>query len=391
MNTFDNGQVRLDILRRRAFNYRWATLPEDVIPLTAADPDFPVAEAIREAIVTYVSEGNLCYGPAQGLPEFRDACAAFIETERSIPSHPDLILASDAAASAMRLVSRFALQPGQEAIIFDPVDFLFRASVEAAGGVPIAYSMDNEENSFDADRLAELVNENTRMICLCNPHNPLGQVATPRMLEAIGEIAVRHNLWIMSDEVWSDIVYPPNRHHSIASISPEIAARTFSIYGFSKSYGIAGLRVGFISAPDTDTMKALTALSRASDTMWGASTVSQIAAVAALTRAGDWLRAFLQHLQGLRDLAVTRLNSMPGVYCDSPQATFVLFPDVSSFGIRSEDIAKHLLETARVAVVPGSSEFFGPGAEGHIRLAFPTSEKILNEGLDRIQMGLSHL
>ncbi len=127
----------MDLLRERAFNMRWAQQPADVLCLTAADSDFPISPAIRDALLDYVQGGVLSYGPAEGLPSFRRAVARMLVERRGVKSHEDLIIAADSAASAMFVIARFALQPGDEAIIFDPVDFLFRASTEAAGGVPV--------------------------------------------------------------------------------------------------------------------------------------------------------------------------------------------------------------------------------------------------------------
>jgi aspartate/methionine/tyrosine aminotransferase len=362
-----------------------------VIPLTAADPDFPVCPAIRQAMVDYIDGGNLCYGPAEGLPDFREACARHLRENRNIDCSADQILAADSAASAMLVVARYALKPGDEAIIFDPVDFLFKASVEAAGGKTVLSPVSQDEGRFDLEHLESLINERTRMIGVCNPHNPLGLVMRRETLEAIGQLAVKHDLWIMSDEIWSDIVYAPHQYTSMASISPEIAERTLTVYGFSKSYGLAGLRVGFLMAPNAKVFDELMQVSTAPTTMWGAATISQVAVVAALEKAGDWFQEFLAHLTRQRDMAVDRLNNIPGVKCRAPEGTYVLFPDITAFGMDCEDLTKYLLDEGRVAVVPGGAQWVGPGAEGHIRIAFPTSRGILSEGLDRIEAALTRL
>jgi aspartate/methionine/tyrosine aminotransferase len=300
-------------------------------------------------------------------------------------------MATNSAASAMYLVARAAItSPGQEALIFDPVDFLFERSVVAAGGRVVRIPLAKAGWTFDPDLVESLiVPGKTRLLGVCNPHNPCGRVWTRDELLALADIAVRHDLLILSDEVWADIVYPPHRLTSIASLNPQVAARTYSVYGFSKGYGLAGLRVGLVACPSEAARNHLVRLSHADETAYGVSTLSQVAAMAAWRDAGDWLARFLAHLEAQRDYAVRRLNAIPGVRCQAPQGTFVVFPDVSTYALDPVVMVHRLLEHHRVAVVPGSARFFGPGALGHLRIAFGTSRGVLREGLDRVERGLA--
>jgi aspartate/methionine/tyrosine aminotransferase/Ca2+-binding EF-hand superfamily protein len=386
---FSDAAVNIAVLRKRAYNYRWAVQPPDVIPLTAADPDFPVAPEIVRAIEAYVKAGHLSYGPAEGLPELRSIASERLSARGGVACSPEAVFVTDGAASALFLVARFALkEPGDEAIVFDPVDFLFERSALAAGGVvkrlPLRRGRDY---SFDPDELESLVTSRTRLLSICSPHNPLGRVWTKRELEQLTTVAVRHNLWILSDEVWSDIVYPPHRHISTASVDPEVHRRTFSIFGFSKSYGLAGLRLGLLISPTHDVHRAIVRISHADDTAYGVSTLSQVAGTAAYRECDGWLERFLVHLRSQRDYAVDRLNRM-GASCIAPQGTYVVFPNVSAITSDATVLAAQLLAHHRVAVVPGSPAFFGPGAEGHLRMSFATSRSILKEGLDRVEAGL---
>ena len=256
----------------------------------------------------------------------------------------------------------------------------------AAGGVVRRWP--TAGGAYDVAALEALVTPRTRLISLCNPHNPLGRVLRRDELEAIAEVALRHDLWILSDEVWSDIVYAPHAHVSMASLGADVAARTLTVFGFSKSYGLAGMRLGLLAAPDPAQRTALMALAHAGDTAFGASTVSQVAGAAALALGDDWRRRFVAHLRRRRDEAVARLNAIPGVRCALPEGTFVAFPDVSRLGVDQDELARRLLDDHDVAVVPGSASFFGPGAAGHLRLSFATSREILGDGLDRIEAGL---
>lgn len=386
---FRDGNVRMDLLRERAFNMRWAEQPEGVLCLTAADADFPVAPVITEALTEYVKSGVFSYGPAAGLPSFRRAVARMLVERRGVASHEDLIIAADSAASAMFVVARFALKPGDEAIIFDPVDFLFKASTEAAGGTAVLSPIDKQTGRLDIDGIRKLIGPKTRMLGLCNPHNPLGLVLAEKDLRALGEIAVEHGLWIMNDEIWSDIVFKPARFTSIAALSPEIAARTITLSGFSKNFGLSGLRIGYIAAPSAEVRERLLDVSAARTTAWGAATLSQVAAQAAYEHGWPFLEAFLGHLTKVRDYAAARLSAMPGIRCRPPAGTYLLFPDVSAYGLSSVEMAQYLLDEARVAIVPGAARWFGPGAEGHIRIAFPTSMGIVSEAMDRIEAALA--
>ena len=192
--SFSDAAVPRALLRQRAYNLRWATQPSDVIPLTAADPDFAVAPVIREAMLDYVAGGVFSYGPAEGLPAFREACARVRTERRGTPTSPGLILAVDSAAAGMLHVARLALRPGDEAIVFDPVDFLFKASVEAAGGVVKLLPVDPSTGTFDFDALEGLVTPRTRLLGVCNPLNPLGRVLTADELRRLGTFAVEHDL-----------------------------------------------------------------------------------------------------------------------------------------------------------------------------------------------------
>ncbi len=387
---FADTSVDLDVLRRRAHNLRWAEVADDVIPLTAADSDFPIAAPIQEAIAEYVSSGYLSYGTDRGLPEFRRAVAEFLGARRGIPCDADRVFAANSAASAMFLVAEAVLEAGDEVLIADPVDFLFERSVAAVGGVVRRFPVCAEgERRFDIRAIEALIGPRTRMLSICNPHNPLGCVWTREELAMLAELAVRHDLVILSDEVWSDIVYAPQRMIATASLGPEVASRTYTVYGFSKGYGLAGLRLGAVLCPSAEATQRLAAVSHANETAYGVSTLSQVAGAAALTGAGPWQERFVAHLQRQRDLAVERLRRLPGVHCHTPEGTFVVFPVVSavmrSLGIDEHALADRIHKEARVALVPGSPRFFGPGAAGHLRLSLATSRGLLSEALDRLE------
>jgi aspartate/methionine/tyrosine aminotransferase/2-polyprenyl-6-methoxyphenol hydroxylase-like FAD-dependent oxidoreductase len=389
---FSDNIVRLDLLRERAFNLRWAQQPPGVIPLTAADPDFPISHAIQEQLVRYVRDGVLSYGPPEGLPQFREAVAAWMRSTRQMDCKAEHVFATDSAASGMAVLARASLAPGDEVLIPDPVDFLLHHTVQRAGAVPVRVSVgpSTSAEEFIAGMETRL-NSRTRMLWLCNPHNPLGVVYSREWLEKVAHWAIRHRLRIVSDEIWSDIVYSPHRHVSVAAISPEIARNTVTVYGFSKNFALAGLRVGCLICADPEWKKAIVAASDAESTVYGVSVLSQIAVVAALNDGREWLADFVKHLEAQRDYVLDRLARWPGVTAQSPQGTYVVFPDVHALSDDPEQFCRHLLDHARVALVPGAPRWFGPGAGGHVRICFATSRRILQTAFDRMEPVIARL
>jgi aspartate/methionine/tyrosine aminotransferase/2-polyprenyl-6-methoxyphenol hydroxylase-like FAD-dependent oxidoreductase len=383
---FSDSVVRLDLLRERAFNMRWAQQPADVIPLTAADPDFPIAPAIQEALVGHVRDGVLSYGPPEGLPQFREAVAGWMHDTRQMDCNSEEVFATDSAASGMAVVARASLAPGDEVFIPDPVDFLLHHTVQRAGGVPVRVQVNptTTAEQFIAAMDSRLTRR-TRMLWLCNPHNPLGMVYSREWLQKVAEWAISRGLRIVSDEIWSDIVYTPHHHVSLASISPEIAQNTVTVYGFSKNFALAGLRVGCLICPDPEWKKEIVAVSDAESTVYGVSVLSQVAVIAALNDGRQWLAEFVRHLQAQRDYVLERLTKWPGVTVNRPQGTYVVFPDVHSLTDNAEKLCHQLREQARVALVPGAPRWFGPGASGHLRICFATSRRILQEAFNRLE------
>jgi len=388
---FQQHSIDLDILKKRAFNLRWATVPEGVIPLTAADPDFRSAPEIAEAIIRFTKDRYLSYGPPAGLPEFKESVAAYFSVKRNIPALPKFIFPVDSAAFGIYLTCKAFLTTGDEAIIFDPVDFLFRYATEAVGGVAVPFAIPPGPAPVDFEKLKGLITSRTKIICLCNPLNPTGKVFTKEELLILGEIACTYNLIILSDEIWSDIIYTPFNYTSIASLNEQIRNQTVTVTGYSKSYGLAGLRIGAVMASNKVHYDRLFEVSLHNSTIHGANVLSQVAATTALNECGYWLDDFVSHLQRMRDLCVRELNATQGFHCISPEGCYVAFTDITGTGKSSAEIHQILLEQAKVAVVPGAKQWFGEGAEGFIRMSFATSEEILGDALYRIKNTINSL
>lgn len=387
---FDQSAINMLVLKERAYNLRWATLPEDVIPLTAADPDFKSAPEIAEAISNYASDRYLCYGPPEGLPVFRESVAKWFQKKRDVPAETEQVLAVDSAAFGIFLICQAFLSKGDEAIIFDPVDFLFRYSIEAAGAVAVPLQIP-PGSGLDIDRIEKLITSRTKMICLCNPLNPTGKVFTREELAQLGELAVKKKLIIMSDEIWSDIVFSPHTYTSIASVSEDVRKQTIVVTGYSKSYGLAGLRIGSVVTFTKDHFERIYEVSRHQYTVHGANVLGQVAAYTALNKCEKWLGDFVQHLQNMRDICVAELNHMKGVSCIAPEGCYVAFANITGTGKTASEIQDLLFQKGKVAVVPGLPRWFGEGADGYIRLSFATSEDILREALNRIKNTINEI
>lgn len=388
---FDPYFIDKTILIERAYNLRWAEVPEGVIPLTAADPDFPCAPQIAEAIIKYSEKRYFNYGPPEGLPAFKESLSSFLSQKRQVQISPQNILPVDSAAFGIYLTCKALLAPGDEAIILDPVDFLFRFSIEAAGAKPVAFAIPPGSAEIDFFSMEEFITKRTKLVCLCNPLNPTGKVFTRKELEQLAEVAGKYNLTILSDEIWSDIVFSPSVYVSIAGISETIKNNTVIVTGFSKSYGLAGLRIGAVIANNPQHFKQIKEASLHHSTVHGANILSQVAATAALNECSSWLEQFLSHLQNMRDLCVQSLNEVEGFSCHVPQGCYVALADIRNTGKTSKEMHAFLLTHAKVAVVPGLQQWFGSGAEGYIRLSFATTEEVLREAFYRIKKSILSL
>lgn len=392
MNSFTNSEVNLEVLKKRAYNMRWAEVEEGMIPLTAADPDFPAPREIADSLIEYIKGGYFSYTPKRGFPEFGESLARAVKNRKNEDIDPKLVLPVDSAARGMHIIAQAVLTPGDEALVFDPVDFLFKTSMEAAGAKVNLFPMKfREDGTIDFSDIESYITPKTKMLGLCNPHNPLGKVYPVKDLEYLLDLSEKYGFYIMNDEIWSDIVYSDAEFNSICSLGKARNKRTLSVFGFSKSFGIAGLRAGCIYCQDEDIFEKLVEASLVNTTIGGISSLSQIAAIACLDKCYGWLDQFVAHLQSNRDYALERLNQIPGVKCYRPQATFVIFPDVSELPMSSEELVEYLKKEEKLAIVPGGKQFFGPGSEGHVRICLATSREILKEGLDRMERGIRKL
>ena len=392
MGLFNDSNVNLDVLKKRAYNLRWAEVEEGVIPLTAADPDFPPAEEIVNAMKDYIDERCFSYTPKLGYESFRKAISNALYERKGEQISWEQILPVDSAARGMFVIAKAFLQPGDEMIVFDPCDFLFREACLAAGGVPVMYPAKlNEEGHIDLSGIESCITPRTKMIGLCNPHNPYGKVYTKEDLDTLMKICEKYNLYIMNDEIWSDIVFSDAEFNSIYVLGNERCSRVLSVFGFSKSFGLAALRIGCIYCTDPGNFEKLV---NASDVMStaGISSISQIAGEAAVSKSYYWVDEFVKHLEKNRNFAVDYINEeIPGLKAYKPQGTYLLYVDIRETGMSGLDFTESLKKHEKVALVPGGHQFFGDESEGHIRICLATSRGILKEGLARTKKGVERI
>ena len=391
MKGFTNENIKFDVLRQRAYNMRWAEQDADVIPLTAADHDFPCAPEVVQALQDYIKEGYFTYTPHRGFPSFKKAIAKAMKERKNEDVNPDFVLPIDSAARGMKVIADAVLQPGDEVIVFDPVDFLFRTSMESAGAKVILFPTNLQSDCVSLEGLEDYITPKTKMLGFCNPHNPMGMLYKKEDLDYLLRLSEKYGFYIMNDEIWSDMIYPECEFTSLLHFGAERNARTLTVYGFSKTFGLAGLRIGCVYTMNQEMYDRVVKASLVDTTIGGIDALSQIAGEAALKYGFPRVDAFRAQIAENRDYALARIEKMPGIKCHKPQATFVLFPDITGTGWDPVDLIDVLKEKYRVALVPGGARFFGPGSEGHIRICLSTSREVLDEGLNRLEACLNDI
>lgn len=391
MEGFTNENIKFDVLRQRAYNMRWAEQDADVIPLTAADHDFPCAPEVVQALQDYIKEGYFTYTPHRGFPSFKKAIAKAMKERKNEDVNPDFVLPIDSAARGMKVIADAVLQPGDEVIVFDPVDFLFRTSMESAGAKVILFPTNLQSDCVSLEGLEDYITPKTKMLGFCNPHNPMGMLYKKEDLDYLLRLSEKYGFYIMNDEIWSDMIYPECEFTSLLHFGAERNARTLTVYGFSKTFGLAGLRIGCVYTMNQEMYDRVVKASLVDTTIGGIDALSQIAGEAALKYGFPRVDAFRAQIAENRDYALARIEKMPGIKCHKPQATFVLFPDITGTGWDPVDLIDVLKEKYRVALVPGGARFFGPGSEGHIRICLSTSHEVLEEGLNRLEACLNDI
>jgi len=358
----------------------------DVISFGAGEPDFDTPERIKEAAIRALRKGHTKYTEAAGIVELREAVCGKLKRDNGLDYGPADVLISVGAKHTLYNAAVALLNPGDEVLIPAPYWVSYPEQVKLVDGVPVAVPTEEAQGfQVDPDRLAAAVTPRTRAVVINSPNNPTGAVFSPAALRAVGELAVKHDLLVISDECYEALTYE-GRHVSIASLAPEVKARTLVVNTCSKAYAMTGWRIGYAAGPRA-LIKAMGDVQ--SQVTSNPSSISQWAAVEALTGPQDDVAKMAGEFDQRRRVMIPGLRAIPGVRCVTPGGAFYAFPNVAGlFGKRwqgkplqgSADVTAFLLEVARVAVVPGL-DF---GSDSHIRLSYAT-------GLDTIQEGLSRM
>ena len=351
---------------------------KDVLSLTLGQPDFPTPAHIVEAAANAARSGKTVYTPNAGLPELRDAAAAFVRTKYGLDYRgADETLVTVGASQAIDMALRTILEPGVEVVLPSPVYPGYEPLIRLCGAVPVYVDVTDSGFKLTAEKLEPALTERTRCVILASPSNPTGAAMSPEELSALAELLSRRELFVISDEIYSELVYD-RPHVSIASF-PGMRERTIVVNGLSKSHSMTGWRIGFAFAPAAITQHMVKVLQY---NVTCAASVSQHAAIAALTAGIDDALPMREAYARRRDYAYARLVAA-GFDVDKPEGAFYIFPSVRKFGLDSTSFAYRLLEEQRVAVVPGSA--FTPYGEGYVRLSYACSMETLAAALDRIE------
>lgn len=356
----------------------------DVIGLGVGEPDFNTPEYIINGAKRAMDEGQTKYTPSGGIKELKEAIIEKFQTDNDLAYSAEEVIVTSGAKHALFTLFQVILNPEDEVIIPAPYWVSYPEQVKLASGKPVIVNT-SEANNFKltANELEEAITDKTRALIINSPSNPTGFMYSEKELKEIGEVCLKHNIIIVSDEIYEKLIYTDEKHISIAQTSQDIKALTVVVNGVSKSHAMTGWRIGYAAGPK-EIIKAMT--NHASHATSNPTTVAQYAALTAYKEDKD----FVDEMKGIfserLDLFYDKLTSIPGIKCSKPSGAFYLFPNVEEAIALSgydsvDDWVKALLEEVKVALVPGS----GFGAPNNVRLSYATSIEELEEAADRIK------
>jgi len=352
---------------------------KEVISLGIGEPDFVTPWHIREAAIYSLEKGRTGYTSNLGAPRLRRAIATYVENHFSVGYNPhDEIIVTVGVSEAIDLALRALLNPGDEVLYHEPCYVSYSPSILLAGGVPVAAATRAEDEfTLRAADLEKVITPKTRVLMLNFPTNPTGAVMPQEELKKIAALAVKHDLVVLSDEIYSELTYDEVPHHSIAAL-PGMKERTVFLHGFSKAFAMTGWRIGYACGP-ADIIEAMMKIHQYS--ILCAPVMAQEAALEALERGQRSMERMREEYRLRRNLIVTSLTES-GIPCHLPKGAFYVFPDIRATGMTSKEFALKLLEEKKVAVVPGTA--FGPSGEGYVRCSYATALDQIKIAVERI-------
>jgi len=344
--------------------------------------EFFAAPNILEACARAVMEGHTRYVPGPGIPELRDAIAAEV-TRRGRPTEREEVLVTMGAKHALTQSILTLVDEGDEVIFPNPGYPPDEFWITYAGGRVVYAPLVEPDFHFDLDSLQSLITPKTKMLIINSPQRPNGM--TVGQLEEIAAICAEHNVIVLTDEIFSKMVYEPSEHLSISNV-PGMADRSILVDTFSKTYIMTGFRIGWVVA-NKELITAMDIFQQNSVTNVPA--FVQLAALEAMTGPQGHVKEKMALLQKKRDYVVNALNAMPGIECPTPDGSFYVFPDVRGTGMTAQQFTDYLIEDFSVGVVAGNA--FGDRGEGHVRVTYAAPDEILEEGMDRIRKACESL
>ncbi|NLT74483.1 MAG: pyridoxal phosphate-dependent aminotransferase [Chloroflexi bacterium] len=359
----------------------------DVIHLEIGEPDFDTPAHIVEAACRALHEGWTHYTASQGIPELRNLIAEQTSHRRAQPVEPAQVVVTPGAKPIMFYTLLALAQPGREVIYPDPGFPIYKSMIDFCGAKAVPLPL-REEMDFrlQVDELRSLITERTALVILNSPHNPTGGALEPSDLEAIAELCIRHNIPVLSDEVYEEILYDGS-FCSIATFpGMSTRERTIILHGFSKTYAMTGWRLGYGVMPEW-LAEQVNRLMVNSNSCTNAAT--QWAGVAALTGPQEPVAEMVEAFRQRRRVIVDGLNSIPGISCRMPRGAFYVFPNISGTGLRSQECEKLLLQRAGVATLSGTS--FGDMGEGYLRLSYANSIENIEKAIERVRRTLEDI
>ena len=352
----------------------------DIIHLEIGEPDFATPRNIIDAAIAALDDGATHYTPAGGIWEVREATARYVTQRIGVDTRPEQIVLTPGSKNILLFALLALIEEGDQVIVPDPGYPIYRSLVDFIGGMPVSLPI-RQSNDFRVDvaELASLITPSTKMLIVNSPHNPTGGVLTPDDCEGIAELAIKHDLVVISDEIYSRLIYD-GKHTSLYGV-PGMAERTVLMDGLSKAWAMCGWRLGFGAMP-ADLAKRMETLMINSSSC--AAAFTQWAAVEAFEspESDRAVERMVEEFRLRRDVIVDSLNSIHGIRCHRPAGAFYVFPDITGTGWEQRELASKLLDEVGVAVLAGTA--FGPHGAGHIRLSYANSVENIERATQRI-------
>ena len=357
---------------------------EDCISLGVGEPDFDTPWHITEEGIYSLEQGRTFYTSNQGLPELREEIAKWNKRKYNLNYSKEEIIITCGGSEAIDIALRATLNPGDEVIILEPNYVCYEPDIILAGGVPIKIKLKNEnEFRLTPKELEEVITPKTKILLMNYPNNPTGAIMNKSDLEKIAKIIIKHDLLVITDEIYSELTYEGN-HCSIGSL-PNMKERTITINGFSKAYSMTGWRLGYVMGPK-EIMEQVKKIHQF--VIMSAPTISQYAGLEALRNGDEDIERMKKEYDKRRKYLLKEFNRL-GLPCFEPKGAFYIFPDIRKYNMSSEEFATELLNKEHVVVVPGTA--FGDSGEGFVRISYAYSLEALKEAIKRIERFLKSL